>query len=684
MSDQLEIITATAMESLVQDLEPGSILTGADNPAGDQLEIITAAAMENLIWRKNHDFDPPDGIPFEFFPGVFGDGIHDDTDGFEKAAEHLESIGGGKLYGQPGAVYMLSRPIYFPSNTTLRFNGATVHYTASDKTIQNYGDRDIGFFNFHGELVDNPIPVTSFNLYNDFRFVDINTFPTDGYIIVPDTSVFKQGEYIVFDVVSGNWKESTGGYDATKLTPKDHKLLQITLISSSTKMFVDYITPYDFTGLPTVATVQKVKLAENIRVSDLNMIDDYVITYPKNPNANDPFRGLYVCGVGIRYGNNVRIQNVTGTNMKYNILQMNTSNDVVFEDVVNNNPAIVGAGAGYTGQFIYCKKVQVRRAFNYEGRHVIDFTGSAYSSVEDSEGFRMYSAAFQCHGYYDHTIAYKNTVGNIHTASGTIFGDSCRNFTIENHTGWIGGGNQTGLRIYNSKFRLKNAPIEATFVNCEIKWYTAAADPVPPDPRYTKAQRSLLFRDCNTDIISDDNSGTITGFRKIQFSGGKFWRDGNPTAGFIFVIYDVDSLIFDNGVEVVGLRLHPSGTGTKEIVLRGATVFSSLLNTDTHFIEVKDMTNGLVTIKATDFTFKGTRPDGTPALFLFNAPANNTNTPIRLIFNNCYFYKAYRIFNGTNAADYILENNCVYEGSTKLGAITGTTTITNEVVIPLV
>ena len=272
-------------------------------------------------------------------------------------------------------------------------------------------------------------------------------------------------------------------------------------------------------------------------------------------------------------------------------------------------------------------------------------------------------------------------MGNLHTASGTLFGNSVRNITIDNLNGWLGGGNQTGLRVLNSKFRLKNLPIEATFTRCEIKMYLEASNPTAPDERFTKAQRSLMFRDGDTDIISDSNSGAITGFHKIQFSGGKVWRDGNPTAGFILSILDNDTFLFDNGVLLQGIRFRMTGTGTKELVLRGVRIEHSITNSDTYFIEVKNMSAGLVTIRMSDSSFISTRADASQALFLFNDPVNNTSTPIRRIFSNCYFYKAYRIYNGTNALDYFIDNNNIYETCTLLGSMVGTYTPTNVTTI---
>jgi hypothetical protein len=72
---------------------------------------------------------------FDAFPGVVGDGAHDDTVGMQAA---IDATAGGTIAGTPGKTYLVTGALYLPSRTKCVGQGATVSFpvTVTGDTIR--------------------------------------------------------------------------------------------------------------------------------------------------------------------------------------------------------------------------------------------------------------------------------------------------------------------------------------------------------------------------------------------------------------------------------------------------------------------------------------------------------------------------------------------------------------------
>ncbi|MDI4645932.1 hypothetical protein [Cohnella hashimotonis] len=99
------------------------------------------------------------------------------------------------------------------------------------------------------------------------------------------------------------------------------------------------------------------------------------------------------------------------------------------------NPAeVVVGGTGYLTQQIYCLYGHVRDCLTSNGRHLNDFTGSAYCHVENCHADGDDLGAFVTHGQYEHDLTYVGNSGLMSFAnSGPTWGESAKRITVKQH-----------------------------------------------------------------------------------------------------------------------------------------------------------------------------------------------------------------------------------------------------------
>lgn len=102
--------------------------------------------------------------------------------------------------------------------------------------------------------------------------------------------------------------------------------------------------------------------------------------------------------------------------------------------LVNPVEVIIG-GTGYLTQQIYCLYGHVRDCLTSNGRHLNDFTGSAYCYVENCHADGDDLGAFVTHGQYEHDLVYTGNSGLMSFAnSGPTWGESAKRITVRKHT----------------------------------------------------------------------------------------------------------------------------------------------------------------------------------------------------------------------------------------------------------
>ncbi|MGF2144476.1 LPXTG cell wall anchor domain-containing protein [Vagococcus fluvialis] len=100
---------------------------------------------------------------------------------------------------------------------------------------------------------------------------------------------------------------------------------------------------------------------------------------------------------------------------------------------------VVVGGTGYLTQQIHTLYGTVKDNQTSAARHLNDFTGSAYSVVENNHATNDYHGGFVTHGQFEHDLTYINNTGLLSFAnSGLTWGESARRITVKKHYGsWV-------------------------------------------------------------------------------------------------------------------------------------------------------------------------------------------------------------------------------------------------------
>ncbi|MCQ6559435.1 hypothetical protein [Paenibacillus mendelii] len=209
---------------------------------------------------------------------------------------------------------------------------------------------------------------------------------------------------------------------------------------------------------------------------------------------------------------------------------------------LTNPTEVVIGGTGYLTQQIYCLYGHVRDCLTSNGRHLNDFTGSAYGYVENCHADGDDLGAFVTHGQYEHDLVFIGNSGLMSFAnSGPTWGESAKRITVKKHVGsWfiahrkvtdltledvhvfiregVENSRNTGAIWLNADgVQMKNCTAEAM-----VKFVQVSA----------RSKRPNIAENCSFTVtaerrLSHENVEAELSFRDCRFSG----IDGNRFAG---------------------------------------------------------------------------------------------------------------------------------------------------------
>lgn len=397
-------------------------------------------------------------------------------------------------------------------------------------------------------------------------------------------------------------------------------------------MWVDYTSPWqiDKAGVPFTGTIKKVNPCSNITINNVKLYDEFVVTTAKDPNNTAPNRNFYVSGLAFKYAFDFKVNNIEGTNTKFPLIFTLYSSHATIRNLKLLNPAIVGDGEGYGVQFNYTKNIELTDAYSEGARHLVDFTGAAFAKVTNVQGIRSYSNTFQQHGFYEHNIFYRNTLGSFNGGSGINFGNASRHVEFDNHNGWISGSYLNDYTIKNSKIKLSKPPSDSRIENSEVLIYTTAAG-FSPEGRTPTSQRELVFIDCTVDIQNDSATGVFKDFKSLTFERCIVGNTYNGTNGFAIELDNVSRLALSNCSEIKGIRFKFKGTNNQKVDIRNSDIIGSI-NTEEYFITGDGTGSCTVNVTVSDSNFIGQRPDGNKFKAV-KSPTNATSAVTETIIN---------------------------------------------------
>lgn len=207
--------------------------------------------------------------------------------------------------------------------------------------------------------------------------------------------------------------------------------------------------------------------------------------------------------LAFEYAVRCNVQDVHAYHTYWPVLLRRHNTEYVTERCSLCNPVeVVVGGTGYLTQQIHCLYGKVRDCTTSNARHLNDFTGSAYCSVEHCHGDGDFHGAFVTHGQFEHDLTYLGNSGLLSFAnSGPCWGSSAKRITVVRHVGcWaLGFAKVSDLTLQDVAIsKTDNYDECGTFLlNADgLQMRGCTADKLVLTQRSRRSQRPCLIEGC--------------------------------------------------------------------------------------------------------------------------------------------------------------------------------------------
>ena len=211
------------------------------------------------------------------------------------------------------------------------------------------------------------------------------------------------------------------------------------------------------------------------------------------------------------------------------------------EDCSLLNPIeVVVGGTGYLTQQIHCLYGSVRDCQVSNARHLNDFTGCAYCTVENCHGDGDFHGAFVTHGQFEHDLTYVGNSGLLSFAnSGPTWGSSAKRITVIRHVGcWglafakVSDLTLQDVSIYKTE---KYEECGTLLLNADgLQVRGCRADRLVLTQRSSRSKRPCIIEGCCLDgeiEIKQDGEGAVTNKIVVQNNAIQTRKQGETGNG---------------------------------------------------------------------------------------------------------------------------------------------------------
>lgn len=319
------------------------------------------------------------------------------------------------------------------SNKNIDLGGSIINWNGTDDIGNN--DRALGVIN---------VKPTADKVFVELLTSGISA--GNSYFISNSGVSYSVGDFVV---LSG--KEA--GDNETGIFPSIYRMVEVTRVAGNT-IYID--TTFGWSVAAGVVSVYSVEPVINTHVGNFHLNDNQVVTPSVDTNTPAPTieRNKAVCGVAATNLAKGSVKNVTSYGGKFPLTKTSMCLDLELEAINAVDPDWFAGGEGYTVQVGSSSRVSVSGANGTGCRHVVDFTASAFCTVEDSHDFSPKQNAFITHGEFEHDIHYERCHGAVFSpaSAGYSFGNYAHTITAK-----------------DCKFKqLAGNSIDITFTDCEI------------------------------------------------------------------------------------------------------------------------------------------------------------------------------------------------------------------------
>jgi len=484
--------------------------------------------------------------------GAVGGGASDDTQAFQKMIDYINANHASYQIEIPKDYYKITQCLPEISHTEkigLNMNGSRFLWVGEGDTGNTLAKRRHGIFNFTGQVIGDPLKVKSVDLYR----MSEDGSPLSGRITVAADHGFVAGDYIKFAI-------STGEYRETGLTPKETKILKIEQVIGE-DLYVQYWNPFDYQEYIYTATIQKCEPLKGIKISGLTIHDRLDMQGDVKDTAIQSLnRSRYVSGISFLYCTDIEVKDIRGINTKLPVLYAQGCNNIKIENAYLDKPYIVGGGEGYLAQFIDSTNIKVVHIAGESGRHLTDFTGSAFYTVEDANAENMYGQGFQQHGKYEHNGHYIRCRGTFNGGSGPSYGNACRRISFTNCDLSLNNYDTytDDVLIEDSDIKMIYPLTNAVFKNSRVDMNLNVNGSV----RALKNERKLLFQNCDVLLSAEENTntnGNLADYDEVEWIGGTLQPAIN--GNFMLSVTNLEKLTIENVKKIERLSFEFRSSG---------------------------------------------------------------------------------------------------------------------------
>lgn len=360
-----------------------------------------AQTLENKVRSVEFSFDD--------FKGVVGDGVHDDTEGMQKAIDAAPE--GSIIKANPTKTYKFRR-IQTNKSLTLDFCGA--HLIVDPSEGNTVGDGKGGAIQFSGTGGDyysfNDLPMCS-DVVVCSNPSDAANFAPDDYVLVLDSE-----RTPAWDDPNGTG-ESLSGVGSRALVDKMELNIVKSVNVATGEIWLKRNTEFAYT---TTAQIRKLNLLHAPKVMNIGSI---VEIDPGSAHTGPVERGPNLITFNRCKHPTVNNVNISGFNMRaiqFSYCWMPIADSVQAKTAFRPN---VG-GHGYLLQFARSVLGIASRCCGQGLRHVIDFTQSFDCVSQNNLSVDPRSVSYYCHGHMSKRcksiddVVYNNRTGSTGWAAG--------------------------------------------------------------------------------------------------------------------------------------------------------------------------------------------------------------------------------------------------------------------------
>lgn len=464
--------------------------------------------------------------------GAKGDGVANDTTAIKNAIDYCNTNKIGKLVFPTGK-YIVDEPlkIHF-SNFEIDGQGSEIIWKNETKVTGNFGTgnrhRHYGMFSILGWVAYEQ----SITKVETFKGGTLDSYSK---LTVNDGTVFSIGDYVRIscDITNNLTYEYKEGFDLVV------KIINIV----GNAIYIDYYSPFDFSKTNYSSyKIKKLNNIDNIHIHDFILNDIVAWKSPSN-GADGPNLDKTVSGIGVYYGTNIKIKNITGYNNKLPLIMIQYGYGITSNNIHIDNPAYTGGGQGYGLHYCGVMNGLVQNVSGTKCRHVTDFSYSAFCTLKDMKPSSTYNKAFDLHGIWEHDILVSNINGSVQIGNGNSnFPMMNSNITIENSfinnvsiEGFI-----NGLKFINSDINLYTSMFvgnDISLYNCNFNFTNLSLS----ECKYAKdkIETRLSFNNCT---IKNINKATTNMLRIWNFSSVEFINsnigNGNNSSRIVIDNFD--------------------------------------------------------------------------------------------------------------------------------------------------